>query len=537
MAQNIESPVVVATPEENQMNTGLQRHLSTKNVTTLALAGCLGLVELLPLGIGYGLWPSANAVFYLAIAVGFNLIVVLLYALISEVIPRSGAVYLFTSRVLHPPLVFGASFGTQIALAVIVGALSLLVSQAVLTPFCYYLSWYFQSSSLATFAAVISQSQGAAITGAAVVLLAFFTSLLPPKRNFRFLTVCIILALVGWAAIFFQLLTADSAHFGANWDLVMDDGSFESQITAARALALMFGESPNWLLLAGIPLGFLLFYGARLPGLSAGVVDGSAGFKQWLGGWCAVLVCGGLAVGSTLLVNRSIPAEWLAAESHLFIYNNQLKIPAMPWLPFYAALLRPNLLLFFLSTLGALAGLIAALQAFFRTLGHEFIAWTKDTMLPDLTGFIHADGQMPLVATLLVAILAQVGASVAALVGVTKVLTAFLFILVCLQIFPALAAVLYPWGLRKWVKSRELHATKGKAALLVICGLLVLGYCVLLIAIAFIYPSQGYTIGVQDIILLAAGFITGILWFTWRSRLLRKRGTRMAILYKDLPKE
>ncbi|GAP14209.1 amino acid transporters [Longilinea arvoryzae] len=536
MTQNVDTPAVDELVQ-SQLFVRLQRYLKIKNTSALALVGCLGLVELLPLGIGNGFWPSVDMGRTLALATGFNLVVVLLYALISAVAPYSGSDYVFTSRVLHAPLAFAAKFSSQLFLAAAAGAFAVLVAQAVLTPFLYYSSWVFQDPDLATIATSLSQPQGATIAGAIVVALVFFFSTLTPKANSRFILICVLLALLGWAAIFFQLFNANSANFATNWDLVIGEGSYAGQMPAARALSLWFGVPPQWLVLAGIPLGFLLFWGVRLPNEVSGEVKSSASKSQLLGGWFAVLVCGGLAMGSTVMVSRVISADWLAAESQLLLYSNQLKTPAMPWLPFYAALLRPNFFLFTLSTLGALAGLMAALQAFIRSFGRVWLAWTDDHMLPKLVGYIHPGSQTPLFTTLFVAILAQMGVTLAANFGVMKVLGSVMFGLICLQTFPALAAVLYPWAKRKWVKAGSANVRKANAPLLVISGLLVLAYLILMIVTIYTYPSEGYIIGGADVIILLVTFAMGLGWFAWRSRAARREGIDMARQYVDFPEE
>ncbi len=536
MAQNVEAPTAEVRVE-NPLFLRLHRYLKIGNTSALALAGCLGLAELLPLGIGNGFWPSADIEFILAYAIGFNLVVVLLYALISAAAPYSGADYVFTSRALNAPVAFAAKFSSQIILAGVLGALAVLVAQAILTPFLYYASWFFQNPDLMDMAASIAQPQGATIVGAIVLVLVFFTSTLSPKANSRFLQVCTLFMVLGWSVIFFQLFTGDPGNFAINWDLITGEGSYAEQISKARALSLWFGDSPDWLVLAGIPLGFLVFLGARLPSEVSGEVKGSAAKNQWLGGWFAVFVAGGLALGAAVWIKRILPAYWLAAESQLFLYNNQLNTPAMPWLPFYAALLRPNFLLFTISSLGALAGLIAALHAFLRSFGRVWLAWTTDHLLPELTGYIHPTSQAPVITTLFMAVLAQIGVTLAANFGAMHVFGAAMFGLICLQVFPALAAVIYPFARRKWAKAGAANVHPVNTALLVISGGLVLAYLGLMIWTLSTYPSGGYRIGGWDSLVLVLIFGLGLAWFAWGSYQARRQGIDLAQKFRDFPEE
>lgn len=538
MSQSAEAPAEINQPVESQANVGFQRQMSTRSITALALAGCLGAAELLPVGIGIGLWPSADLGRALAFATGFNIILVLLYASIGAILPRSGADYVFTSRVLPAPLAFAGSFSLLIMAAIIVGALAVLISQAVLSPFLYYTALIAKDADLASIASTFAHPQGAIIIGTIVVLLAFLLSILSPKANSRFMWICILLALAGWGAIFFQLATADPTGFTMQWDRVIGEGSYIEQIPTARSLSLVFSDAPGGLILAGIPLGFLIFYGARLSISSSNEVQGAVGRSQFIGGLLAVLVCGALAAGSTLLVARSIPPDWLAAESHLFLYDQLLEIPALPWLPLYATLLRPIYPLFVISTLGILAALIAGLQVFLRSFGRVIAVWADDFMMPDLAGYIHPVSQTPLIGILLVAILAEIGVSFVATLGVMQTLYAALFTLLCLQIIPALAAILYPLAQRRWAKSSLPESRQGNPRLLTICGLLTLIYTGWMIAIVYIYPAAGNSIGILDWALLAGSLAVGLVWFLWRARLLRRRqGIDAGQLFRKLPGE
>lgn len=537
MAQSVEIPAPISTPGEVQTGTSLKRYMATRNSSALALAGCLGLAELLPVGIGMGLWPSVDMGRTLAIATGINLVLVLLYALIGAAVPRSGADYVFTSRVLPAPLAFAGNFALVITAALIVGAIAVLAAQATLTPFLLYSATEFRSSNLADFALTIAHPQGAIVAATIIVLVAFMISILSPRANSRFVLILLVLGLAGWAAILFQLITANPANFATQWDLVVGEDSYASQIISARALSLMFSDAPGTLLLAGIPLGFLVFLGARLPGQNAGEIKGSVVRSQTWGGWLAVLIGGALAIGSYLLLSKVVPTDWLAAESHLYLYSNELETPALPWLPFYAALLQPNYLLYLLSTVGILASLLAAIQAFLRSFGRTIYAWAKDDMLIDLARYIHEKSGSPLIAILLFTILVQIGVAFTASYGAMKTFNSSLFALLCLQLLPALAAIFYPLAKRRWVKAGYQSGQKISTALVVLCGVLVMVFLGWSITITFIYPAQGSAIGLVDLVVLGGGYLFGVILFFWRAIDLRRKGTNLFEQFKTIPEE
>lgn len=537
MAQSELSPETTSAPAENILISGLQKHLGFRGSARVALAGCLGLAELLPLGIGMGLWPSVDMVNVVAIAIGVNLFIVLLYTLISAAAPLSGADYVFTSRVIPAPFAFASFFCLVIAVALAVGALAVLVSQAVMTPFLLYSATQFQNSNLADFAIAMTQPQGSIISGTVIVFLAFLIAVLSPKTNGRVLSVLLALGLAGWAAIIFQLLGADSAGFATRWDNVVGQGSYAGQISAARALSLMFTTTPSPFFLAGIPLGFLIFFGARLPVLHSEEIRGSSIKSTLWGGLLALLVSGGLAVVTLLLLSRLLPGEWMAAESHLYLYNNQLEKPALPWLPFYAVLLQPNYPLFVVSSIGLLAASLAALQVIIRAFGRTIFAWARDGFLVELARYVHSGNYNPLVTTLLFTIVAQIGVSIAATVGAMKTLNSSMFALVCAQIFPALAAVFYPLARSRWLKHGDATGGKVPPVLLTFLGLLTLAFLGWTIATTFIYPAQGVAINRLDLFILGGGFVVGLVMFFWQAINFRRHGESFFQSFRQIPKE
>jgi amino acid transporter len=207
----------------------------------------------------------------------------------------------------------------------------------------------------------------------------------------------------------------------------------------------------------------------------------------------------------------------------------------LPWLPFYAALLQPNYLLFCLSTAGILAGLVAALQTMIRAFGRMVYALAKDGFLVDLARYVHAGNRNPLVAHLIFTIVAQVGVSLAANLGVVKILHSTLFAMVCTQLFPALAAVFHPLAKRGWNQRGESSGGKVNSALLVFFGFLAVVIFGWTIAVSLLYPAQGAAIGTTDFIVLGIGFVIGLVLYFWQAILSRRRGMDLLKPYPHFP--
>jgi hypothetical protein len=62
------------------------------------------------------------------------------------------------------------------------------------------------------------------------------------------------------------------------------------------------------------------------------------------GSWASLLVTWAIFVVAAILLQRLVPLEWIAAESYLSNAGVTSANP-MPWITFYAAILKPNIIL------------------------------------------------------------------------------------------------------------------------------------------------------------------------------------------------
>lgn len=77
----------------------------------------------------YGLYPGANAIVGFLIASALGLPGAFLYAMLTQVMPRTGGDYVFNSRALHPSIGFAASFSFCFWLAVVIGVYTTYIAE------------------------------------------------------------------------------------------------------------------------------------------------------------------------------------------------------------------------------------------------------------------------------------------------------------------------------------------------------------------------------------------------------------------------
>jgi hypothetical protein len=82
------------------------------------------------------------------------------------------------------------------------------------------------------------------------------------------------------------------------------------------------------------------------------------------------------------------PLERIAAESYLSIVGVTSANP-MPWITFYAAILKPNIILLWIVAIAWFYTLINLAQTYFFYCSRIIFAWSFDRLIPEKVSYIH----------------------------------------------------------------------------------------------------------------------------------------------------
>ena len=491
---------------------------------------------LLPFSTIAGVIPGANLAGVFTVAAFFALFHAYVYSAIGALVRRNGADYLLASRVLNAPLAFASSWTLVIFMALAGGTVVASVLQEILPMFARALSLVFDQQGMVNNLEVFSSPAGVTLYGTIGVMLIFLMLIFSTKVTGRFLLVGLICSLAAWLLVITQMAQGSPLQFSAAWDQVMGQGSYISQLINARNQGLQMNTEPNRTALAGLVFGLTLFFGYFNATFFAREVK--APEKNLLrGSWSAVLVAWVLLAMGASFAQTVIPLEWLSAQSYLSRLA-QFQESTYPWLPFYSMLLNPNAFVFWVVTAAWVLSLLGLAHTFLYTSSRIIQAWAEDNVVPAGVDFVHPVLRSPLIAVLIVSILAEVGVVLTALqerIGGQMNLS---FILACVQVLPVLAITLLPFLRKQWFEQAPLMVRRkiGPIPLITICGLISLFSLGWAIASLFILPGTGAET------LLALGFVSGVFllglaWFFGRKTYLAQQGQDLSKRFKELPKE
>jgi amino acid transporter len=231
-----------------------------------------------------------------------------------------------------------------------------------------------------------------------------------------------------------------------------------------------------------------------------------------------------------------VPLEWLAAESYLS--QSDYEGLTMPWIIFYAAILKPSVPLLFIVLLGWVYTLINLAQTYFFYCSRIIFAWSFDRLIPEKVCYIHPKLRSPIIAIAIITIIAEIGVIDSALGGVMGAQLNFVFFAVCTQLVPVTAITLFPFLKPDLFENSSAFVRRkiGKVPVITIVGAITLVYLIWMIIASFLFPAVGGRIGAGTLGTLAAFVISGlIVFYIARAYRLNKEGIDINWTFQSIP--
>jgi len=486
-----------------------------------------------------GVWPGSSIIGVLTIAMIFCLFHAYTYAVIGAAMPRSAADYTFGSRTLSAPLAFAASWTLVIFSAMVAGSLIAWIPKTALPVLFRAMGIIYNNQTFLDFANWASTSQGIIVIGTICTILVFLTMILPTRTILRFLEIGFFLGLIAWVIIYFQLGTAPAASFPPAWDKFMGAGSYASTIQVAKDNGMVVNPNVAIMSLAGLIMGFWVFYGYYIPTFFAGEVK-QADTTLLTGSFASLLTTWAIFVVAAILLQRLVPLEWIAAQS--FLNNNGISYPggnsSMPWITFYAAILKPNILMLWVVGIAWLWTLINLGQTYFFYCSRIIFAWSFDRLIPEKVCYIHPKLRSPIVAIAIITIIAWIGVLDAGTGGVMGAQLNFVFWAALTMFVPVTAATIFPFTKPDLFENSSAFVKRriGKIPVITIMGGITLAYLLWMIIASFLYPAVGGRIGTTTLITFACVVISGIIvFYVARAYRLSKEGIDINWTFQSVP--
>jgi amino acid transporter len=487
-----------------------------------------------------GVWPGSSIIGVLTVAAIFCLFHAYTYATIGATMPRSAADYTLASRVLSPPLAFAASWTLVIFSAMVAGSLIAWIPSTVVPTLMRTMGIVFSNPGLVQLAGWSASSMGIVVIGTICTLITFVLMILPTRTIVRILEIGFFLGLLAWIILYFQLGTAPADSFPAAWDRFMGAGSYEGRIALAQQNGMVINPNVAVMTLAGLIMGFWVFYGYYIPTFFAGEVK-QAETTLLAGSWSSLIVTWAIFVLAAILLQRLVPLEWIAAESFLG-QTPAAGVTAMPWITFYAAIVKPSFILVLIVAIAWVYTLINLAQTYFFYCSRIIFAWSFDRLIPEFVSWVHPKLHSPIWAILIITIIAEIGViDTSGLLWPGSVMGAqlnFVFFAVCTMFVPVIAMTLFPYLKKDLFENASAMVRRkiGKVPVITIVGGITLAYMTWMVIASFLFPAVGGGINATKLGVLAGLVVTGlIVFYVARAYRLKNEGIDLNWTFQSVP--
>ena len=495
---------------------------------------------LIPFSWVAGVWPGSSIIGVLTVAMFFCLFHAYTYAVIGATMPRSAADYTLASRTLSAPLAFAASWTLVIFSAMVAGSLIAWIPKTALPVLFRTMGIVMGNQGFIDFATWSVTPLGIVLIGTVCTAITFILMIQPTRTILRILEVGFFLGLLAWVVLYFQLGTAAKDAFPAAWDKFMGAGSYAARIDLAKANGMIINPNVGVMTLAGLIMGFWIFYGYYIPTFFAGEVK-QAESTLITGSWASLLVTWAIFVAAAILLLRLVPAEWIAAE--LYLSNAGISdANPMPWITFYAAILKPSIILLWIVAIAWVYTLINLAQTYFFYCSRIIFAWSFDRLIPESVCYIHPTLNSPIVAIGIITLIAEIGVlDASGWLWAGSVMGAqlnFVFFAACTMLVPVAAITLFPYTKPDLFENASAFVKRkiGNVPLITVVGTITWLFLLWLIVASFLFPAVGGRIGVGTLGTLAGFIISGlIVFYAARSYRLSKEGIDINWTFQSVP--
>jgi hypothetical protein len=144
----------------------------------------------------------------------------------------------------------------------------------------------------------------------------------------------------------------------------------------------------------------------------------------------------------------------------------------------------------------------------------------------------------PIIAILIISLIAEVGVIDAATGGVMGAQLNFVFFAVCTQLIPVLSMTLFPFTKPDLFENSSAFVKRrvGSVPLITIVGIITLAYQLWMIIASFLFPAVGGRIGAGTLGTLAAFVISGIIvFYIARWYRMSKEGIDLNWTFQSIP--
>jgi amino acid transporter len=503
--------------------------------------------------LGVGIYLGGNLIWATIVSVvlagiGFPLV----WGILGGSMPRSGGEYIYNSRIIHPIVGIGESFGNAFVWIMWIYVLAPWLADPGFVMLSQFMDWSWAYDAEADTVIGLSYSWGTFVIASIANIIAFLFVVFGIKWFARIQKVVMIFGIGGCIVLLAAISMYNQTEFREGWNAIaaqygsLDFDAFQAAIEADNGGAMP--STWNWSDTLGVMVaGSWLFAYSYCITFIAGEVK-RPDKTIILSNLFAILVPGAFMLWAAIALYNMVPFDFFSATQ--YFDNNAPEIDGytVPWSTHFLGLLamvNQNKLLLFISVLSFLAFDLWWVALSYLAFPRIIFAWGMDRMGPKWFTDINPRFASPVKNHVLCLILGQIGI---ALYIFWQNDTMQGLAVTAMEIFSvfgvtAIAALLFPFVKKSkgiWEASPYRNWKIAGIPVITIGALVNLLYLGILAYYFFFMPDpakrlEGFT--ESTIGLIVVTWIIGIIWYffwSWRSKSV---GVDVSMTYGELPPE
>jgi basic amino acid/polyamine antiporter, APA family len=490
----------------------------------------------------YAFYPGANMVVSFLIAAALGVPGAFVYAMLAQVMPRTGGDYVFNSRALHPSIGFAGNFSFCFWLAIIYGLYTTYLTTYGFGAFGRMVAGFTGSSGWLEFGDWFANDYAIFITGTVAVLISAAVFVLGGLSLFLRLQVATF-ALYILGAFLIPVLIAlfqSQTGFFENFDAYAANLGTQGAVAALGRSAQEAGFSPTGFdtetTLKAVSVFWYIFGFLYSSNYFAGEIR--------LRKRTHLLSIPGALLVAVLFIGLLLPAYLSLAD---YDFNGALGLadPAAygfaagaPAYPEIMSIASGTWVLGAIIIVGFTVGLLIWLPQTMLLISRSMFAWSFDRIVPARLSYVDPRTRSPVIAIAIVTVLAIGSTAIYAFTDWFSTLSVLLGLSLTLLV-TAIGAIVLPYRQRAMVENSPYGGrVAGIPILSLVGGLALLGFGAA-IGVLLWDPGSGASLSANPGKLwLTLGVFAGAVAFYFVSGAVRRRqGIDLSLTYRELPPE
>jgi len=510
----------------------------------------LGTGTVLVFSMSLAFAPSYNFILSLLLGMVLNFFVVMAYAMVTIVMPRSGGDYVFVSRSINPTLGFANNFFWTVIAVVGIAWNCLYMASIAVSPSLAVGGAVLNSSYMTSLSQIVTQPLWSFLIGVVTMLFVMVLMIVEIKWLKIVNYVAFIIGMItifAWIAVL--AATPQGAFInsfnGFAQSYTNNPDSYHMIIQTAEQNGMTI--SPDWhVILSGtittLPISYFTLTGANIANYFSGEIKNVGRIAK--SSTVIPLIAftfSTIALGFALF--NATGYTFLASLSYLaFNVPSSYTLPTAPYIPLMVGILAPNIWIVLLTLVGMICWLYLIVMAFYLVATRNLFAWGHDAVVPTRFSLTHRKYHTPVHSVVAITAIAIIGTAFYDWFSSAFSFTNFLAGSNSAWLVACTSAAAFPFIRKESFEALPTFVKRRIGPLPTMSIMGVLGALSIIVTDLSVVLNPSYagiptSLSDLSIALLGVVFVIGVIYFFVAKAIRKSRGLDLSLVYKEPPPE